>query len=46
MLLGGCILWALEAPPLIFGVPVIGMTATMMALFHGMRILLALRKHR
>lgn len=39
MMLGGSVLWALEAPPLLFGVPVVGVAATLLALVHGFRLL-------
>ncbi len=43
MLLGGCILWALKAPPIVFGIPVMGVLATGLALMHGLRLLTQIR---
>jgi len=39
MLLGGSILWALAAPPTVWGVSVLGVLATVIAVLHGIRIL-------
>ncbi len=39
MMLGGSVLWAMKAPPVIFGVPVIGVAATLASLVHGFRLL-------
>ncbi|HRV80628.1 MAG TPA: AarF/ABC1/UbiB kinase family protein [Planctomycetota bacterium] len=44
MLLGGSILWALKAPPTIFGISVLGFVGTGLALVHGVRLLLQLGK--
>jgi len=46
MMLGGSILWALKAPPVLFGVPLVGVAATMLSLVHGLRILIAIRRSR
>ncbi|QDV04798.1 putative protein kinase UbiB [Planctomycetes bacterium Poly30] len=46
MLLGGSVLWALKAPPVVLGVPVVGVTATFLALAHGLRLLYQLRNHK
>ncbi len=44
MLLGGAVMWALKAPPTIWGVSVFGVLGTGVALVHGMRILVKLGK--
>ena len=46
MLLGGAILWALRAPPVIFGIPVVGVLASTLAFVHGLRLLFQLRSRR
>ena len=46
MMVGGAMLWALKAPPVIFGVPVVGVFATMIALLHGIRLLWQVRQAR
>lgn len=46
MMLGGSILWALKAPPIVLGIPVVGVAATMLSLVHGLRILIAIRRER
>ncbi len=43
MLLGGCVLWALKAPPVVFGIPLVGVAATGLALVHGLRLLAQIR---
>ncbi len=40
MLLGGSLLWALQAPPTLFGISLLGLLATGVALVHGVRLLL------
>jgi ubiquinone biosynthesis protein len=45
MLLGGSIMWALSAPPTLFGVSVLGFVATALALLHGVRLLIKLGPH-
>lgn len=45
MLMGGSILWALGAPPTLFGVSVLGFVATVLALLHGVRLLMKLGSH-
>ncbi len=44
MLLGGSMLWALKAPPVMWGIPIAGVAATAIALTHGIRILRSIRK--
>ena len=44
MLLGGAMLWALKAPPVIAGIPVVGVFATLVALLHGIRLLWQVRQ--
>ncbi|MEM6673612.1 MAG: AarF/ABC1/UbiB kinase family protein [Planctomycetota bacterium] len=39
LLVGGSMLWALKAPPVLYGVPVVGVLATGIAMIHGIRIL-------
>ena len=46
MLLGGAVLWALKAPPVILHVPVVGVVATLVALAHGSRLLYQLRNQK
>ena len=46
MLLGGAMLWALKAPPVIAGIPIVGVFATMVALLHGIRLLWQVRQAR
>lgn len=43
MLLGGAVLWALRAPPVIFGIPIVGVLASSLALVHGLRLLFQIR---
>lgn len=45
MLLGGSIMWALGAPPTLFGISVLGLVATLLALLHGIRLLSKLGSH-
>lgn len=44
MLLGGSVLWAAEAPPILWGMPVVGVGATGVALIHGVRLLRQIRR--
>ncbi|MEM6568910.1 MAG: AarF/ABC1/UbiB kinase family protein [Planctomycetota bacterium] len=39
LLVGGALLWSLKAPPVIYGIPVVGVAATGLAMVHGVRIL-------